>query len=1103
MNTITAGYTKNLTVPNGTASAVLSGVAADCDDSLGSLVHGVTVTRDGAVAADAGCTSAGRGLSGTFYARRHTFTLDAAARVSVDLAAASDAAPLDAYVVLYRGHDAAAAAVLHSDDDSGPGSDSRLRNLRLGAGDYTIEATTAAAEAVGGYRLGVRALYSSPVRISGLTDASGAGTGAVTVSEPFTVSPSTAACTATPDAASVAAGSGRRRTVSATLDAPGPVAVTVTCSAAGRGPARQQATLTHAGALTSITARTATSGGECETARTRRGIDAAYRCRIGRGNTVTIAADATATGPGVEVAWGTTGAITATGHRLGAATPTFGPDNSIAAWKRTATVDLACTANGTATAKATLAGTTAKKTARLTVVCADAVQITGLEDTSAEGTGTVPVTRGFTVTPSTAKCTADPATARVTKGIGDARTLSGRVAVPATLEVTVTCKATGYADAVRQVALTARRPCSTHLGTLATGTITSSGNIADDGCVAKARKRSITSVFYARQAPHWAKRHTFTLDTPGWVTISLGNAPANAEALDTYLVLLKDDNNTGTPIERNDDRTRRDKNARLTGIFLQPGRYTIEATTKTPRTAGSYNLDVEAVVSGLQDSYTATVGTAKPITFHYWPPGAQIAVKSAANEELQPAIVARAGSTYGTATITLTPKLVHTHEDLWVRVRHNTATEQLLGPVTLTAQCPSGETPSINNNVLCLPNTVTQKDKSGSAYRVTPGTLNGILATAEAAVARRPSCGLSANKLAAFMLSIGFHEVGAGRAGTAAPSPMVLGRKDTFKLRDDNLYNYVNDTVLGEPRRAFFHPGVGWWQLDDEGDLDWRRLNHGQRADTGLGLNGEYDSQDQDSGGEVIAEKFVTEFCPSNLAKAKRYMSQKWFACRPSECADTYDNLYIDGSDDLHVTVARNVGQYSTDGGVTEHSCRWANSATALHGLVSTFGCFWYDTTRPQGGAGLSNPWSYLPNREELVADEDELRSPLAAPFVAFTHDVKRFAVFPGPVMTVLKPARHSTSGAFETWIKEVPQDVNVRNEKKAGAGLWSAGGLDRAMTPEQASDDWVLEVRVCDEPEWVLATGARGSCRWLGVDEVRFASQMGFSGVPQPGGVL
>ena len=403
---------------------------------------------------------------------------------------------------------------------------------------------------------------------------------------------------------------------------------------------------------TAYMARTVTSGGECETARTRRGVDAAYRCRIGRGNTVTIAADAVATGPGVEIAWNITGAVTATGHQTDAATPTFGPDNSIAAWKRTATVDLACTANGTATAKATLAGTTAKKTARLTVVCADAVQIAGLEDASAEGTGTVAVTRSFTVTPSTAECSADPAAAGVTEGVGGARTLSAPVAVPATLETVVTCKADGYADAVRRVALTARRPCSTHLGKLSTGTVTLSGTIADDGCVAKARRTATESVFYA-PARHWAKRHTFTLDTPGWVTISLDSAPANADPLDTYLILLKDDGNTGTPIERNDNRRSSIKNARLTGIFLQPGSYTIEATTKTPRTAGSYDLVLEADVSGLADTYTAAVGAPKAITFRYWPPQAQVAIKAAAAEEF--GLTVKAAN--GVATITLTPRL--------------------------------------------------------------------------------------------------------------------------------------------------------------------------------------------------------------------------------------------------------------------------------------------------------------------------------------------------------------------------------------------------------------------------------------------------------------
>ena len=307
-----------------TQDVELAGVASDCDDPLGSVIHGVTV-RDGTIANDPGCVSAGRGLSGTFYARRHTFTLDAAARVTVDI---SGEAGVDAYVVLYRGHDAAAAAVLRRDDNSGPSSDPRLRGVRLAAGDYTIEATTAQAQATGGYRVTLRAAYVSPVRISGLADAAGAGTGAVTVTEPFTVTPAAAACTASPPAASVAAGSGRRRAVSATLDGPGSLEVTVTCTAARRGPAAADLTLTHAGALTSIAARITAGGGECTATRAPRRVDAAYRCTIGRANTATVAADTAATGPAVDTAWTATGGISLASPAQRGAVPLFAPDNS-------------------------------------------------------------------------------------------------------------------------------------------------------------------------------------------------------------------------------------------------------------------------------------------------------------------------------------------------------------------------------------------------------------------------------------------------------------------------------------------------------------------------------------------------------------------------------------------------------------------------------------------------------------------------------------------------------------------------------------------------------------------------------------------------------
>ena len=189
-------------------------------------------------------------------------------------------------------------------------------------------------------------------------------------------------------------------------------------------------------------------------------------------------------------------------------------------------------------------------------------------------------------------------------------------------------------------------------------------------------------------------------------------------------------------------------------------------------------------------------------------------------------------------------------------------------------------------------------------------------------------------------------------------------------------------------------------------------------------------------------------------------------ACAAGQCLRTYNRLYhthTGGSDDLHVTIAHNAGEYSTDGGVSAHRCRWHDAWTPV------FDCFVYDTEHPEGNAADSDKWGY-----------DTGQSPLGAPFVAFTYDAKRVAVFPGPVMTALKPAGHTTTGSFATWIKAVPESKNVRNIEDAGPGLWSSGDYDRLGTPANEIDDSVLQIEVCDDAGWVLADGDSRSCEWL-----------------------
>ena len=277
------------------------------------------------------------------------------------------------------------------------------------------------------------------------------------------------------------------------------------------------------------------------------------------------------------------------------------------------------------------------------------------------------------------------------------------------------------------------------------------------------------------------------------------------------------------------------------------------------------------------------------------------------------------------------------------------------------------------------------------------------------------------------------------------------------------MHLYSDDRREQGPPRAFFHPGVGLWQLDDAGDPDdgWVVLNHGQRANTGAGLN---DSANDDSGGEVVASHLAERFCddPGGVVAVGVFMKQ-WHACSPLKCIEVYNNIYLDGTDDLYVTTAHDAGRYSAAGGASSNECRWSDARTA-----TPIVCFVYDTQHPQGWTD-----SAIPATTARPPDTGGLgSSPYALPFVSFTHDGKRFAVFPDSILD-------STEDAVDTTrYKAVPKTGNARKL----ANTWSTGSYNGA----------VLEVRLCREPDWVVAGG--GSCGWVSVSDAQFASLMGRS---------
>ena len=729
-----------------TTRTVTIGVTCDlsvaCDDPLGSLAAGTT-TRSGTIAVSAACTSPQRNTSSssTFYARRHTFTLDLPATVTVDLgSASSNATRLDTYLLLVAGHNAGAGTVEGRDDNSGPGTDSRITGKRLAAGDYTVEATTSSGGSSGAYDLSINTVFDpavrsvtvtsrgvcepdddappqgidavlecevtsgrtapvaatavathatiglawaatgsasvtaaatptatailgagnvatgdwqttttadvsctadgtvtltatagptgstdthttrlvvdcvNPVTITGLDDATDSGTGAVTLSDTFTVSPTTAECTAAPvgTVTKPTGGVAASRVLTASFTSPAKTTVTVTCTNDGYADGVDDALFTHAGAVTSVTV-TAASGGTCTaSATTPAGVNTAQDCTMGDDAPLVLSTTAQASAYGPSLTWTLgTGLSRVRSTQAQRPSPHFAPGGVFAGWQRTGTLTLDCTADGAATLTASLPDAPSHLT-RVNVDCQETVEIDGLADTAQSGSGTVTVSDDFTVTPAAAACTATAATGTptVTAGTGSARTVSLDVTAGSSVDVTVTCTQSGYADGVVIVALSAVAPgrCGDDLGVIGVGSVSRSGTIAAvSGCHSPQHRRD-----GGTSRLQYARRHTFTTLVPLSVTIDHKSAPSNARPLDTYLLLIKghSTNGQGKVLGRNDDRDlgAGDRNSQLANVELPPGKYTIEATTYNYFTTGDYVVTVTATAGGACISDLGTLG---------------------------------------------------------------------------------------------------------------------------------------------------------------------------------------------------------------------------------------------------------------------------------------------------------------------------------------------------------------------------------------------------------------------------------------------------------------------------------------------------------------
>ncbi len=130
-----------------------------------------------------------RHSSGPYYVKHYTLTLDAAATVTIDLTSQDQ----DTYLFLLRGHGPGGTEITH-DDDGGEGWNSKLTDISLTPGDYTISASTYRSERTGRFdvRAEAAAPLAVPLSVSGL-DASYDATVGEELQLSFTFEPSAAA----------------------------------------------------------------------------------------------------------------------------------------------------------------------------------------------------------------------------------------------------------------------------------------------------------------------------------------------------------------------------------------------------------------------------------------------------------------------------------------------------------------------------------------------------------------------------------------------------------------------------------------------------------------------------------------------------------------------------------------------------------------------------------------------------------------------------------------------------------------------------------------------------------------------------------------------
>lgn len=190
--------------------------------------------------------------------------------------------------------------------------------------------------------------------------------------------------------------------------------------------------------------------------------------------------------------------------------------------------------------------------------------------------------------------------------------------------------------------------------------------------------------------------------------------------------------------------------------------------------------------------------------------------------------------------------------------------------------------------------------------------------------------GVTLNEFKAMLLAVTWPEVASGSTGS--PSPMAVGRWDTGFA---NLYEGANPST--QYPRAFWHPGVGMWQLDDGG----------------LGASMSMDARVNSlSSARKAAAEMKRLWNNSSGTKAARRAAAwvPWTACNDNSCETIFNHIYNAATDSIaEVTSDPNVGR---NGGMTAQTCSWTSGG-------ATFTCWKWN---PASAQGVTTSWQQDPN---------------------------------------------------------------------------------------------------------------------------------------------